>query len=89
MIALAEAGLGPLLAGDDAAIQFDGDAISFHAQLFQQTGERKRRGKIARFPVKLKFHLQRLSQAAMFADKGLGQASTFRNWNLRVAVRPE
>jgi hypothetical protein len=60
VIAIAEAGLGPLLARDDVAIQFYRHAIGFHTQLFEQSGEREWCGKIARLTVDLKLHLTRI-----------------------------
>jgi hypothetical protein len=41
VIAIAQDGFGPLLTGDNAAIQFNRNPIGFHAQLLEQSGERK------------------------------------------------
>ena len=40
MIAIAEKGFRPLLTGDNATIQFNGDTVGLHAQLFEQSAER-------------------------------------------------
>jgi len=56
LVAVVEAGLSPKIARDDAAIQFHGDAVRFHAHLFEQGSQSERSVKIAVFPVNLKFH---------------------------------
>jgi len=62
-ITIAEGGFVPLLTGNDAAIQFNRDPVSFHAQLFEQSGERKRDHEIARFSIDVQFHLSRIVAA--------------------------
>jgi len=39
LVAIAKASLGPLLAGHDAAVQFDRNPVGFHAQLLKQSRE--------------------------------------------------
>lgn len=39
LIAIVKDCFGPLGTGDDLAIQFDGDAIAFHAELLDELGE--------------------------------------------------
>ena len=71
-IAVTEAGLRPLLAGDDAAIQFDCNPVGFQAQLFQQTGEREWSVKVTLFPIDLEHHLdcvrRSLLEGAVFLE---------------------
>jgi hypothetical protein len=78
-IAFREVGSLPLLAGNDAAVQLHGDAIGFHVQLVDQTGEGEGRIEIAGFAIDLQLHMTWIFL----------YASTLRRWNLRVAVRPE
>jgi hypothetical protein len=40
-VAFGELSLGPLAAGDDVAVQFDGYSIRFHAERFHQRRQRK------------------------------------------------
>jgi hypothetical protein len=56
-IALVESGVGPAVAGDDVAIQFDGDAVGLHAKGFDQRGEGGNRGiECSFFSVDVEFH---------------------------------
>jgi hypothetical protein len=66
LVAIAKASLGPLLAGHDAAVQFDRNPIGFHAQLLKQSREGQRRAEFARLSVDLYLHSQGLSP---FPDK--------------------
>ena len=38
-VAFAEKGGGPALAGDNVAVEFDGNAVRLHAELFDQGGQ--------------------------------------------------
>ena len=48
----------PLIAGYNAAVQFDGDTICFHPQLIEKGREGKRRIEIASFAIDLQFHIR-------------------------------
>ena len=69
LVTIAKAGLGPLLAADDGAVQFDRDPVGFHGQSLKQSREGQRRVEFARFAVDMKLHLQGLSQPKAFPDK--------------------
>jgi hypothetical protein len=95
--------LRPLLARDDVAIEFDGDAILLHAQLLYQGGKRQRKGEIAGFAINLQRHLNwifAVSAAHWQINQGeqhrtvrgplqRSQLPTLRSRNFRVVVRPE
>ena len=38
-VSVVERGLGPLIAGDDVAVEFDGEAIGLHAEGLDQGGQ--------------------------------------------------
>jgi hypothetical protein len=56
-IAFRQVGSLPSLSGNDAAVQFHGDAIRFHIQLVDKTGESEGRSEIARFAIDLQLHI--------------------------------
>ncbi len=56
-VALRQVGFGPVIAGYDAAVQFNSDAIGFHSEFIDQTAESERRSKVAGFAVDLQFHI--------------------------------
>jgi hypothetical protein len=98
-IAIGQVGSLPLLSGNDAAVQLHGDAIRFHVQLVDKTGEIEGRSEIARFAIDLQLHIiwifavsgktvELCSTQARWLSH-VNYASTLRRWNLRVAVRPE
>jgi hypothetical protein len=56
-VALVESGLGPAVAGDDVAIQFNGDAVGLHAEGFNQSSESGKRGiECSLLSVDVEFH---------------------------------
>ena len=57
-VAFFEASAGPLLAGNNPLIQFDCDAVGFHAQLEKQPLERQRNRAVAILTIDLNFHLR-------------------------------
>jgi hypothetical protein len=52
-----QAGLCPLIAGNDAAIQFYGYAIGFHSQMVDKTSERERSAEVPRFAIDVQLHV--------------------------------
>jgi hypothetical protein len=50
-VTVGQVGSLPLLSGNDAPVQLHGDAICFHVQLVDKTGEGKRRIEIAGFAI--------------------------------------
>jgi len=56
LITFGQCGFCPLIAGNDASVQFYGDAIRFHPQLADKTGQRERRVEIAGLAIDLQFH---------------------------------
>jgi hypothetical protein len=56
-VAFPKGRLRPLFAGHDVAVQFNGDAILLHPQLFYQGSKRQGRREIAGFAINLNFHL--------------------------------
>jgi len=63
-ITFSQAGFSPLIAGNDAPVQFDGYAVSFHPQLIHKTSKSERRIVIASFAIDLEFHVPRTSEDA-------------------------
>jgi hypothetical protein len=56
-VAIIEVGLGPAVAGDDVAIQFDGNAVGLHGEGFYQSGKSGNRGiEGSFFTVDSEFH---------------------------------
>jgi hypothetical protein len=55
LIALGKMSFGPAVAGHDVAIQFDGDTVLLHAELFDQIGQGKR-GVVVRLTIDCEFH---------------------------------
>ena len=55
-VRIGELGLGPAIAGDDAAVEFDGDAIGFHAEFFDESREGERAVEVARFAIDVENH---------------------------------
>lgn len=62
-IAIFYSGVSPSWSRNDLAIQFHGDTIRLHPQVFQKGLQRHCIGKIAGFAVDLKFHPKEFSQA--------------------------
>jgi len=55
-IGVGELGLRPAIAGDDVAVQFYGDAVGFHAELFNERGEGEWAVEVARVSVDVEEH---------------------------------
>ena len=52
-VAFRQAGFRPLIAGNDASVQLDGNTIGFHPQLVDQACQRERRVEIPSLAVDL------------------------------------
>lgn len=46
----------PPVAGNDVAVQFNGDAIAFHAQVLDQRSDGERIGQVTRFAIDFEVH---------------------------------
>jgi hypothetical protein len=95
-VALSKTGDRPLLARYQFAVQFDGHAILFQAQLLEQRVQGEGGDEIARLAVDFESHGDHCHRGRAGLQGGNGRqpcpgylTSTFRSWNLRVAVRPE
>ena len=96
LIAFEELCSVPLVAGDDFPVTLDSHAILFHAELLNKRGKRYRGIEMVRLTIDGYFHSSEISNFIPSAlplgpkPSGANQlpyASTFRNWNFRVAVR--